>query len=273
MLKIFQSNFGNISYYDMNSNSNNCLLLIHGLSCSKEIFHYLINNLYSNFRILSIDLLGHGESENSKNKKQSYSISGFADSIIELLADLKIKNLNIYGWSIGGNIALEILDKYNFIQNVILDGYSPCSYIEKNFDKVFIFNEATPLIGKNNLTKNEAKFYVSNGGLKSNSYQNEFKVDKIVENVLRADGEMREYWYKSVMNLEGISPKECVEKHRKKIKILIGEEDPGIQLNYLKENFDDISIFFKNVGHAVFWDKPEEVKKIIYTFFNVIFYI
>jgi len=263
MLKIFKSKFGNISYYDMNSNSNNCLLFIHGLSCSKEIFHHLINNLCVNFRILSIDLLGHGESENSKNKKQSYSISGFADSIIELLTDLKIKNLNIYGWSIGGNIALEILDKYNSIQNVILDGYSACSYIEKNFDNVFIFNEATPLIGKNNLTKNEAKFYVSNGGLKSNSFQNEFDFNKIVENVLRSDGEMREYWYKSVMNLEGISPKECVENHRKKIKLLIGEDDPGIKMNYLKENFNDISI---NVGHAVLWDKPEEVKKIIYDF-------
>ncbi len=145
MLNVFYSKFGNLSYYNTISNSNHCLLFIHGLSCSKEIFHHLINNFYGDFRILSIDLLGHGE--------------------------------------------------------------------------------------------------------------------------------MREYWYKSVMNLKVISPKECFEKHRKKIKLLIEEEDPGIQINYLKENFDDITLLFKNVGHAVFWDKPEEVKKIIYTFFTVIFYI
>lgn len=262
-----KNKFRLLSYFDNNIEGKECVLFIHGLSCSKEVFYKQYSDLDKEFRILSIDLLGHGESENSNNKRQDYCISGFANSIIEFLNHLNIQNLNIYGWSIGGNIALEIIEKYPYVQKIILDGYSPASYVEKNFDKVFIFNDATPLISKKNITKDEAIFYVKNGGIKENQFHSQNKVDAIVNAVLRADGDMREKWFDSVMKVEGVSPKECVEKNRKKIKLLIGENDPGIQLDYLKENFADITTFFKDAGHAVFWEKPLEVNNIIRNFF------
>ena len=60
-----------MSYFDNKNLSKETILFIHGLSVSKEIFYKQFIDLQNDFHIIAIDLLGHGESENSADKIKS----------------------------------------------------------------------------------------------------------------------------------------------------------------------------------------------------------
>ncbi|APJ04295.1 alpha/beta hydrolase [Silvanigrella aquatica] len=263
----YQSRYGKISYCDNKSNKVT-ILFIHGLSLSKDVFYRQIETLKNDFRIITIDFLGHGKSDDAIDPHIAYSIPGFADSLIELLNFLDIKKLFIYGWSLGGAVALQLLENFSGVQKIILDGYPPVSYKENNFENVYIFNESTHLLFKKNYTVEEAQFYLDFGGIQESCDHSKIHIQKILNSVLRSSGIMREYVMNSIMNFEGVSPKECVEKNKDKIKLLIGENDPGFHKSYIREYFNDVSIFFNDTGHSCFWEHPKHVEDIIYSFFS-----
>ncbi len=90
------------------------IVLIHGLSNDLEYWKYLNNYLKDYFKVISLDLRGHGKSEEGI---MEYSIQLFADDIIQLLDKINIEKTNIIGFSLGGHISLEIITKYPQIIN------------------------------------------------------------------------------------------------------------------------------------------------------------
>ncbi|WP_186648628.1 alpha/beta fold hydrolase [Fluviispira vulneris] len=258
----FQGKNGKIHYFD-NKINKKILLFIHGLSVCKEVFYQQVELLKNDYRIIAVDLLGHGASENALYAEAAYSSSGFADSIIELLCYLKVQNITIYGWSLGGAIAIDILERFPETKKIIIDGYPPVSYITKNFESAYKYHETTHLIAQRDLSEIESIEYAKKGGIIANENHSNERVDKIVKAVLRSNGEMKEIWFNSLLKFSGISPKECVERHRDKVTLLIGEKDPGINLNYIKDHFKDITVFYPDAGHAVFWEKPYEIRKYL----------
>ena len=75
------------------------LVLIHGLSDDLKLWGHLIPELSRNYRIIALDLRGHG----SSGKPDSpYSIEQFSRDIYCLLIKLKIKRVHLAGFSMGG---------------------------------------------------------------------------------------------------------------------------------------------------------------------------
>ena len=85
------------------------LLMLHGLSCSRIVFaHQLASpELRRAARILTIDLPGHGDSQNAPDPATAYTISGMADCVASALRQLRIERAAVYGWSLGGHVAIE----------------------------------------------------------------------------------------------------------------------------------------------------------------------
>ena len=83
------------------------LVLIHGLGSAATVFKPILAGLSENFRVISIDLPGHGQSQYSKRQAMDPSSLGAAifDSV---KSEYGIERFHVVGNSLGGWIALEM---------------------------------------------------------------------------------------------------------------------------------------------------------------------
>lgn len=88
--------------------SDRALLTMHGLLLPRSMHRPLAEALAARGnRVITLDLLGHGESERPPDMWR-YSMSLFAEQAIGLLEHLGIDDVVVGGTSLGANVALEV---------------------------------------------------------------------------------------------------------------------------------------------------------------------
>lgn len=98
--KYFTVNDGvRLHYFE--AGSGKPLVMIHGWSQSAAEFKKNISELSQYYRVIAIDLRGHGESDKPNH---GYRISRFAKDVFELITYLDLKDVNILGWSMGCSV-------------------------------------------------------------------------------------------------------------------------------------------------------------------------
>ena len=86
------------------------LLLIHGNSSCRGVFqHQLHGQLAENYRFIAFDLPGHGQSSDAPDPARTYTRPGLAEAAVELLEKLRITQVVVFGWSLGGHIGIEMM--------------------------------------------------------------------------------------------------------------------------------------------------------------------
>lgn len=98
---------GNINYSD--SGTGNVVVLLHGYLESSEVWNGFSEKLALHFRIISIDLPGHGL---SSVYGETHTMEFMAAAVKELLDILKIKIIFLTGHSLGGYVALAFLELF-----------------------------------------------------------------------------------------------------------------------------------------------------------------
>src|ERR1700733_10282688 len=84
------------------------MVLIHGNSSSSRVFlRQLDGPLGRRFRLIAVDLPGHGESEDAR-EPSAYSLPGHARAVRAVVEALGIYEAHFVGWSLGGHVALEM---------------------------------------------------------------------------------------------------------------------------------------------------------------------
>lgn len=86
------------------------IVLIHGWSCSHLHYKGQIDELSKKFKVISLDLRGHGLSEVTKN---GMTISRFAQDIKELVDMLQLDKPSLIGWSMGTTVILEYVKQFS----------------------------------------------------------------------------------------------------------------------------------------------------------------
>ncbi|MBL4708448.1 MAG: alpha/beta hydrolase [Flavobacteriales bacterium] len=86
-----------------------CIVLIHGFLGSKEIWNDYQKRLSKKFKVVCIDLAGHGESECIG---YVHNMELLAESIKALLKHLNVRKTVIAGHSLGGYVSLAFAEKY-----------------------------------------------------------------------------------------------------------------------------------------------------------------
>lgn len=81
-------------------------MFLHGLGASKATWQFILPAFEERYRVVMVDLLGHGGS--SAPPGREYAPSAQARLLRDLVQERDLRNLVLIGWSYGGATALEL---------------------------------------------------------------------------------------------------------------------------------------------------------------------
>jgi pimeloyl-ACP methyl ester carboxylesterase len=94
--------------YTTEGHGEPALVFIHGWTCDRTHWRFQVPELRKSFRIITIDLPGHGAS--GANRK-SWSIDGLGADVAAVVRGLKLVRVILVGHSLGGPVALAAAPK------------------------------------------------------------------------------------------------------------------------------------------------------------------
>ncbi len=99
------------------------VVLIHGWATCAKVWNGLGSALSKKFKVIAPDLRGHGKSSEISTP---YNFKTFADDIRAVIDILNIKPVTLVGWSMGGSIALRLIESYpDYADSLVLIGATP----------------------------------------------------------------------------------------------------------------------------------------------------
>jgi pimeloyl-ACP methyl ester carboxylesterase len=115
-LKFLDLHGDRLAYRD--NGDGEVLLLIHGMAGSSDTWRSVIPQLSKNFRVIALDLLGHGE---SAKPRSDYSLGAFAVLLRDFLDELGVSRATVVGHSLGGGVAMQFVYQHpDYVQRLIL---------------------------------------------------------------------------------------------------------------------------------------------------------
>ncbi|MEM8594163.1 MAG: alpha/beta hydrolase [Pseudomonadota bacterium] len=117
-LSVSTDAYEHVSYYDNQVLDKPVLLMLHGITGSKENWLDVAAEL-KGYRVIAIDLIGHG-----KTKPQSldydYTVDAYVSFLHEVVDELALTKFTLVGNSMGGLVAGKFAHKYpQFIEKII----------------------------------------------------------------------------------------------------------------------------------------------------------
>ncbi|MCK5823777.1 MAG: alpha/beta hydrolase [Ichthyobacteriaceae bacterium] len=107
MDKYYKYENANIRYTDNGEGS--VIVLLHGFLESLDMWSSFSDKLSENNRVVTIDLLGHGKTDCIS---KVHTMSGMAVYVEIIMQHLNIKKYKVVGHSMGGYVALELLNNF-----------------------------------------------------------------------------------------------------------------------------------------------------------------
>lgn len=110
---------GRVHYRDQGVADAPALILIHGTSASLHTWEPLISQLEGRYRLVSLDLPGHGLT--GENPNRDYSRPMMVSTIWRLMDHLNISSASLVGNSLGGAVAwASALDQADRVRSMVL---------------------------------------------------------------------------------------------------------------------------------------------------------
>ena len=99
------------------------VLFLHGISLSSRAFLGQVDSpLADKFRLTALDLPGHGMSAPASDPDATYTLERLAAIISEFAERLGLNEAFFVGWSLGGNLLVEALDRLPSPRGIMLIG-------------------------------------------------------------------------------------------------------------------------------------------------------
>ena len=241
-------------------------VLVHGNSLSSEAFNrQLDGRLGAEFRLVALDLPGHGLSARADRPTSVYSLPGFAAIVCAAAEALELCDAAFVGWSLGGHVVLEAAPRLTRAAGFCVFGTPPLTS-PPNFDRAFLPTPATDLIFKESVTDSEFTTWASLLALNESALP-----PSIVREMRRADPRMRSSMLNSMGTIGFADETVVVETLRQPIAILQGTHDAFVNAEYIRS----LKIPFlwrgdvqpiHNAGHAPQWDAPDAFDALLGAF-------
>ena len=99
------------------------LLLLHGLGSSCRDWEYQIPVLAEQYRVIAMDMRGHGRSDKPRER---YSIRGFTGDVEALIEHLNLGPVHVVGLSMGGMIGFQLaVDQPHLLKSLCIVNSAP----------------------------------------------------------------------------------------------------------------------------------------------------
>jgi pimeloyl-ACP methyl ester carboxylesterase len=262
--KEIEINNQKISYYD-SEGKGHPVLFVHANSMSGLAFQKQFTSaLGEKYRLVALDLPGHGKSAPALDPKATYPLPGFAAIVADFVAALGITNALLVGWSLGGHVVLEVSGHLPDSVGLMICGTAPTA--KPMAPDAYIPYDLMPLLFKNALT-HEEKIALTGAFFKPGFHIPEFFYD----DVQRTDGKTREEMALSLFAGNYADEVVIVANLNKPLAIVHCENDPVVNLEYLKNLHaptlwrNDIQII-PNAGHTPHWEQYEIFNSMLIQF-------
>ncbi len=255
--EIYVSTSHGVLAYEESRRNGLPVVLIHGNSSCRDVFRkQLEGNLFSDYRLIAVDLPGHGRSEDAINADQTYTLPGLAEAVSELLSTIRVLEPVVFGWSLGGHIAIEMLAHSINMRSLLLCGTPPVGKIDGRNNMAEGFNNPPSSLPAQDrgMNKSEARSFV--GRLFRGTGN-----DILVGAAVRTDGRFRRRLIESSLAGLGTNQKHTIESAQIPMAIFNGAEDNLIKADFFRtvmfqDLWEDKIHAIENAGHAPFWEQP-----------------
>lgn len=102
------------------------VVLLHGFTGSAEAMSGLAEGLSQTYRVLAVDLPGHGKTEISQSALRGFAMESVVSCLWDALDELGAERANLVGYSMGGRVALSVAVACpKRVESVVCLGTSP----------------------------------------------------------------------------------------------------------------------------------------------------
>ncbi len=102
-------NFNRHQIHYTDTGKGSAVVLLHGFTESLRIWDHFVSVLKERFRVICVDLPGHGE---TPVMAEEHSMALMADTVKAVLDDLRIEKCVMAGHSMGGYVTLEFVSRF-----------------------------------------------------------------------------------------------------------------------------------------------------------------
>jgi pimeloyl-ACP methyl ester carboxylesterase len=241
------------------------ILLVHGNSSSSQIWQKQLDGpLGDKYRLIAIDLPGHGRSSRPPDPEQDYSGPGYAACIAAVAKRLALENAVIVGWSLGGHAVLNAAASLPMAAGLLIFGTPPVGRTADGFSG---FKSLSPTVFTPAPSEAEIDAWIAS------AFAPQFApIPAFVGTDFRnTDGAARGYLGANVRKGRFADEVEIVRHLNIPLAIVHGKVEQIVDLPYL-QRLEAPTLWRKEVqviagaGHAPQWEKAEEFDRILDAF-------
>jgi pimeloyl-ACP methyl ester carboxylesterase len=239
------------------------IMMIHGNSTSSVLFRQQLEGaLGTEFRVIALDLPGHGNSARAADPERTYNLPGLAHVVAAVARELDAEDEFFVGWSLGGHALLEAVALLPRARGFCIVGTPPARR-PPNFDEIFLPHPMGRLLFQEALSEAERREWIG-------SYfgSNEPVPDELVTELGRSDPKFRQYLGATISAVHYSDEAAIVAAMTQPLAVFHGAEDALINLSYI-ESLRMPSLWrgavqvIDRAGHAPQWSTPRAFDALV----------
>lgn len=248
-----------ISYTD--EGKGTAIIFLHGFLENKKMWNAFVPEFSKKYRVITIDLLGHG---NSESLGYVHAMEDNADVVHSVLSELRLRKAVLVGHSMGGYVALAFAELYpEFMKGIVLlNSTSRADSDEKKLNR----DRAIKAVKQNYTIF--VRLSISNLFSKNNRERLASEIEYVKEEALKTPLQG------IVASLEGMK----IRKDREvllhfstyPIMLILGKKDPVLNYQESIEQSEGTKVELVTFpdGHMSSIENREELTNVLNTFFK-----
>lgn len=264
----------NINYED-NGTAKPPIVFIHGNSQSLKVFKNQLNDttLNKNYRLIALDLPGHGSSEKAPNPEGTYNFGGYGKFIIDFCEELKIQDALFVGSSLGGNVLIEAIQNLA-AKGLLVFGTAPIETIADFGEATLVNPEDLAYLFNETYSEQDIEFVLKSQF--SENFNNTKISDFLREDILKNDGKSRVFLGKSLGECLNKNEKIILQELKIPFSMALGKNEYLINIDYLKKIeaptlWQNKVIEIASSGHSIQMENHKDFNNMLFDFANFVY--